>query len=456
MKLKPQFRNGAIDNFNEEERSITLSFSSEEPYGRWWGIEILDHSKGAMDTTRLERDAPLLFNHDPDAVIGVVKKTWIEGNKGYAEVKFGNSQKAKEIYEDVKGGILKNVSVGYIIDEMKLVEERDGEDVYRVTKWQPMEISIVSIPADTTVGIGRSFEEKEIKIKGVEMDPKEEKKSTEPKVDVKSVKDDAIKQERERIAEISAIAEKFGKKEIGQKAIADGVDVATFKSLILEELGSAKPIETKAATSDDIGLTKKESEQFSLLRALNALANPHDRKAQEAAKFEFEVSVAAQKKSGLSAQGVLVPLDILARDLTVTVAGSDSGSNVVAENLLAGRFIELLRNKSAILQLATHLNGLRGDIAIPKQTGSTTVYEVAETEALTDSDIALDQITMSPKRLGATSGYSKQLLAQAPEDLVLSKVFSETFKGNQIYFDENNGSFRIKNISSTNNTQNFI
>ena len=414
MKLKPQTRTFEVRSINEENKSIELSFASSEPYERWWGVEVLKIDNNAIDMTRLNDSAPLLFNHNPDKVIGVVEKAWVEGGKAKAQVKFGNSKKAQEIWADVKDGILKNVSVGYQIKEMQLIESKDEVDTYEVTKWYPLEISIVSIPADNTVGIGRSLEE-EINIKGVKMDenqvktPKTEEK-TEAKVDVKEVERKAREAERSRVAEISAIAEKFNKKDLAKEAIQKGMDVNEFRAKILGELSAKPEIDTKDMT---LGMTGKEVKEYSLLRALRALSNPWDRKAQDDAKYEFEVSAEAQRKFGLEAKGILVPLDVLGRSLT---AGG-TGGNVVPDKLLAGQFIDMLRNKSAILNLATHLTGLSGNIEIPRQTAATTIYEVGEIEALTDSDITLDQITMSPKRLGASSGYSKQLLAQSSLDV---------------------------------------
>lgn len=166
MKLKPQFRDLELKSFNEENKTVELTFSSEEPYERWWGIEILDHSSISVNMNRLNNSAPLLFNHDRDVVIGVVEFAKIENKKGHAVVRFGNSEKAKEVFSDVVDGIMKNVSVGYQINEMKLESESKGVETYRVTQWEPFEISIVSIPADNTVGVGRisDLEEQEVKI----------------------------------------------------------------------------------------------------------------------------------------------------------------------------------------------------------------------------------------------------------------------------------------------------
>ena len=148
------------------ERKFILSFSSEEPYERWWGTEILDHSDGAVDLTRLNEIGVLLFNHDRNRVIGKVNRAWIEDLRGMAEVEFDSDEDADLIYQKVKSGTLKTTSVGYQIDSWEEVmpnkQSADGRftgpaDIAR--KWIPYEISIVSVPADPTVGVGRKLEE---------------------------------------------------------------------------------------------------------------------------------------------------------------------------------------------------------------------------------------------------------------------------------------------------------
>ena len=147
------------------ERKFTLSFSSEEPYERWYGIEILDHGPGAVDLTRINEIGCLLFNHDRDRVIGKVIRAWIDGSRGCAEVEFDTDEQSEIIYQKVKSGTLKGVSVGYRIDTLEEVlagkTSADGRwtgpcEIAR--KWWPFEISIVSVPADGTVGVGRDAE----------------------------------------------------------------------------------------------------------------------------------------------------------------------------------------------------------------------------------------------------------------------------------------------------------
>lgn len=144
------------------ERKFELSFSSEEPYVRWFGPEILSHADGAVDLTRLNEIGVLLFNHDTDKVIGRVDRAWIENKRGKAEVTFDDDSEADLIYQKVKSGTLKGVSVRYSVDSWEEVAagkvSADGFtgpcDIAR--KWTPLEISVVSVPADATVGVGRS------------------------------------------------------------------------------------------------------------------------------------------------------------------------------------------------------------------------------------------------------------------------------------------------------------
>ena len=150
------------------ERKFELSFSSEEPYSRYFGSEVLDHSDGAVDLTRLNEIGVLLFNHKRDYVIGKVLDSRIDNNRGMATVEFDDDEESERICKKVKNGTLKGVSVGYRVDSWEEVmankTSADGKytgPAYIARKWQPYEISIVSVPADSTVGVGREMEQKE-------------------------------------------------------------------------------------------------------------------------------------------------------------------------------------------------------------------------------------------------------------------------------------------------------
>lgn len=148
------------------ERKFELSFASDEPYNRWWGTEILECTEEAVDLTRLSEIGVLLFNHDRGIVLGKVNRTWIENNRCKAEVEFDTDEEAEKIYQKVKSGTLKGVSVSYSVSNWEEVEagEKSLDGKYEgpcsiAKKWAPYEISIVSVPADPTVGVGRSFKE---------------------------------------------------------------------------------------------------------------------------------------------------------------------------------------------------------------------------------------------------------------------------------------------------------
>ena len=147
------------ETVNTENRTVEVAFSSEEPVKRWFGDEVLSHAPGACDLSRLNDGGAVLFNHAWDKHIGVIERAWIDSDKkGRALIRFGNSARAAEKWQDVQDGILRHISVGYRVNDMALDNPEADYDDYRyiVTSWEPYEISFVTVPADTTVGVGRS------------------------------------------------------------------------------------------------------------------------------------------------------------------------------------------------------------------------------------------------------------------------------------------------------------
>lgn len=148
-----------------EERTLELSFSSETPYERGFGTEILDHGEKSVELKRLKELGCVLFNHNPDRVIGKVLDAWIDGEKCRAKVRFDSDAEAEGIYQKILKKTLTGVSVGYRVDVWEKVQEgKKSEDgrfkgpCWIAKRWTPYEISIVSVPADASVGIGRSME----------------------------------------------------------------------------------------------------------------------------------------------------------------------------------------------------------------------------------------------------------------------------------------------------------
>ena len=147
-------RTEATDIRSLDERTFEFPFSSEYPVTRYFGSEVLSHDSEAPNFMRLNDGAPFLFNHNPDKVLGVVERAYLDEDKkrAYAKIRFSRSDFAKQYLDDVKDGILRGISFGYSIDE---VEQR--EEGVLATSWTPHELSLVSIPADPTIGIGRSL-----------------------------------------------------------------------------------------------------------------------------------------------------------------------------------------------------------------------------------------------------------------------------------------------------------
>ena len=249
-------RESTIDNVDTDSRTVELSFSSETPYGRWFGDEILCHDEECINLERFNNGlGTALFNHDRDAVVGHVEKAWIEDNRGKALVRFDEDEQSDTIFQKVQSGTLQGVSVGYSIKRYEVLDEKDsvssngrfkGPDTYVVTDWEPLEISIVSVPADPTVGVGRSAEEIHTSIDTQEeeksMDEKEilkteDVKSTEP-VEAGITQADlakAMEQERKRTSEITALFRDFDV-EGADEAIVMGVSVDEARAMVMDQL----------------------------------------------------------------------------------------------------------------------------------------------------------------------------------------------------------------------------
>lgn len=249
-------RESTIDNVDTDSRTVELSFSSETPYGRWFGDEILCHDEECINLERFNNGlGTALFNHDRDAVVGHVEKVWIEDNRGKALVRFDEDEQSETIFQKVQSGTLQGVSVGYSIKRYEVLDEKDsvssngrfkGPDTYVITDWEPLEISIVSVPADPTVGVGRSAEEIHTSIDTQEeeksMDEKEilkteEVKSTEP-VETGITQADlakAMEAERKRTSEITALFRDFDV-EGADEAIVMGVSVDEARAMVMDQL----------------------------------------------------------------------------------------------------------------------------------------------------------------------------------------------------------------------------
>jgi HK97 family phage major capsid protein len=351
----------------------------------------------------------------------VVESVSIDGDRrGRVRVRFGRGQRASEIFNDVVDGIRRSVSVGYRIHEMK--QERVGKgaapDVFRAVDWEPLEVSLVSIPADVTVGIGRTSGSDSAPVLVHQLREETQMENIQPAaapapapaVDVRVLENDVRSRELDRVRGIRKLGDTFKVADMAERAIGDGLGLDQFRTSVIEHLERTRPV-----PSSEVGLSEREVKSFSFVRAINALANPTDRRAQEAAAFEFEASRAAAERLGRASRGITVPIDVLARDLLVGT--TTAGGHTVATDLMAGDFITLLRNRSYMMQVGTVMSGLNGNVAIPRHTTAATAYWVAENGAPTESQQAFDQVTLSPKTVGAFTDFSRRLTLQSSIDV---------------------------------------
>ena len=316
--------------------------------------------------------------------------------------------------------------------------------------WSVHELSVVTVPADPTIGFGRSLispsqgnsitmedkspqqeiisaeESASPSVRTMEESTKETAVEAEKSVeiDIKAEVQRAIDENNARTAAITSLCREFGKygaEELTDSLIKSNKSPAEAKAAILDLVKNKAeavntPIRSTDMSTNEVGLDQKEIKRFSFLRALNALANPTDRQAQEAAAFEREVSDAASKKYEKPANGILVPNEVLQRDLNVGTA--TAGGNLVPTELLAGSFIDILRKRMAVMATnPTMLTGLSGNVSIPRMTSTSTAYFVGESGAPTESQQAFDQVNMTPKTIGAFVDYSRRLLLQSSIDV---------------------------------------
>ncbi|WP_028317472.1 phage major capsid protein [Desulfobulbus elongatus] len=398
---------GTID---EKRRTVEIAFSSEDPYRRWYGWEVLGHRSGEVNMEFMASGrAPVLLDHDHRQQIAVIEKAWIGADsKGRALIRFSKSAKAEEIYQDVIDGIRKNISVGYEVEKAELTGADDnGVEVFRM-KWRPFEASLVSVPADTTVGVGRNHSNNsmEQKMNNENITTNNQQQATSNQTGVEA--------ERSRVRSILAVGQQHGFEADAAKAIEDGTSLDGFRAHVLGKMEQPKPVEN--FSREGIALRQqRQAEEFSIARLIaSQIPGSHI-----GAEREIEVSHRLGKEFGKERQfrGFAVPMG-QPQERELTVGTATAGGHTVATNLLAGSFVDILRNRSMVMNLGpTILTNLIGDVAIPRQTGSSAPYYIGEGDDIPASDASFDQILLTPYTIGARTSYSRKALLQASIDM---------------------------------------
>lgn len=438
-------RQAEVGNIDAQARTVELAFSSETPVRQWYGMEVLSHADGAVDMERLNNGGALLMDHNWTDQIGVIESATIDSDGvGRAVVRFGRSARADEIFQDVQDKIRRHVSVGYRVQEIVLTEtSEDGPDVYTVTRWMPFEISFVAVPADTTVGVGRSLAPNE----NPQVEPQQAPQQNQPEpelrvqdtnsqgtrnmqpdpaqqtqIDTSALRREGSDTERTRANDILEMGETYGAHDLARQFVKDGKAVAEFQRALLDhvEKRQNRPL-TEQTRDASVGLTDKEIGQYRFMNVVRALANPTDRSAQKAAGFEIEAGRAAADKLGKEAKGIFVPPEVLARSLNAgqngqTGPGSTGGASIATE-LMASAFIDMLKNATTIMRLGRTLGGLVGMVDIPKKTARSQGYWLGEGDDSTEQEMDLGQIALSPKTVAAYSDVTRRLMHQSSLDV---------------------------------------
>jgi len=342
-------------------------------------------------------------------VIGVVEKFEIDEQRKrtHAVVRFGKSELASEIFQDVKDGIRQNISVGYRINKM----ERDTDDTigdhYRATSWTPMEVSSVAIGADNSqfVGVGRSQNKQELNFKDIKM-------SEENKIDENAIRNEASDSVRAEMLknnkEIIDLAKHHGQRDLGDDAVAKGMNIEQFRGALLDTISNSEPLEVAPA---NLGLNKSERGQYSLIRAVNAASSGDWSKAG----YERELSEEIANRTGKEARGFYMPSDLNWGQRDQTVNPNSAGGFLVGTEHLSDQFISALYAKLSIGELGARvMTGLKGNISIPKLSAQTTnTAFVAEGGAPTEGAATFAQINMTPKTLASYVDCSRKLMLQS-------------------------------------------
>jgi len=434
----------------KESGEMELSISSDTPYERydWMNderyLEVLDHESG-MDCQRLKAGAALLFNHDRDIQLGTISAPEMRDGKCYVQAKLSAAADVASYRTRIEEGILKDTSVGYsITDEGTQIGTRDGLPIYKF-KWAPHEASMVTIPADITVGVGRTREEegkgelREIVIDNILNAPKQSTQlnqstmstpatPTTPTVtiDPTSERNAAVAEFKQRCKKIDDFVGGLANHPDWQRNVAtlatkhkDGE--ARWDEFHEEALRAFPQPKAVAIAAPGEGMKQRDISNYSIIRAINGMVASTQGKKFDGLEREMSDEVAKKHDRTSNGLGFFVPHDVMVggHQRTLFSTGSFASAGALVETGPQGQsMIDLYRNKMHVVAMGARvLSGLQGTLAIPRQTGGATVAWLAEDATITASNQTVGQLTLTPHRLAAATAFSTQLLSQSSTDI---------------------------------------
>lgn len=451
---------GVVD---PDTRQVTFSFSSETPVTCDMGDEILSHSPGAPNLQRINGNGNLLFNHDMNDLLGVIEKAWLGTDRRcYCTARFSTDERGDWAMQRVIEGVLKNVSFKYRVYEIDLYQ---GQTSYVATSWDALEVSLVTVPGDPSVGINRSATDEEMDVvvthssstsnttdtpsnttpittpasadntEGIEMPFKKKHVKQDAHETANSTGASAVSApqinpaalEAARVTEIQEMCRTHSiSDDVRNHLINLKAPIEQARGIVLNQVLAKSNGQASLGSGTNPDMTEKEKAGYSLVRAINACVNERMgmSDAWKLAGFEREVSQSIGQRSNKTSAGIFMPTNLTfyagsrAADYSFgTGAGlsaTSGGSNIVATNLLAGSFIDLLRNKARVFGLgAQMLSGLTGNVDIPRQKAAGQVYWIGEGGTLPQTGAQFDKVSLSPKHMGALSVITRNMLQQS-------------------------------------------
>ncbi|KAB2970328.1 phage major capsid protein [Zoogloea sp.] len=429
----------SLPTYSEAERTIEVAFSSEDPYPRPFGLEVLSHNPSDVDLTWINSGrAPLLLGHNTDDQIGVVLSARLDPDRVCrAVVKFSQSEDATEILQDIKDGIRQNISVGYEYYNPRSVEI-DGVKCI-VCDWMPYEISVVAIPADKTVGVGRSeninkdiaadnlvvtadasWEAANSDVEVAQLDQAvteeqgqranpDNKKNKDIKMENQNIDIEAIKAEAKRAADQAASERAADIVAFGMRAGLDAsfIDEFTRSGKSLTEFQAAAAVKmadrprVNTVSTNTVELSRNEVKQFSLLRAIQAASTGNWNNAG----FEREYANAVGGDS--FGNSVYVPGEYFARALdpnAFTAAGNPAFVNTTKLDSVDVLFNKTIANRLGV----TYKAGLKGTYHVPRYDSAPDAVFVDEGQAGTYGAATTSDVELKPRTLLALAQFSYQ------------------------------------------------
>lgn len=324
-----------VTTFNEKDRTVEVVFATEAEVVRygWDGkyIEILDCNETSVRLQRLNTSAPVLDNHGAYSLknqIGVVVRAWVAGNECRALLRFSEREDIAGIIKDIMDGIIRNVSVGYRVYTYEQNEQpQDEVPTYRALDWEPMEISMVPVPADYTAGVrgDQSYSEVEIirtfsntaimpetnNERGAEQQqpaPPPPPAVPPPGPDAEAIRNEAINTERQRGTDIRG-AVRAARLDDGfaDDLIGRGIAIEEARRLIIDRLAETQPAPEIRGNHGPVITGEDEQTQIrsAMEEALAYRADPANFKLENDRAKQFRGhSLTDFCRSVLEAQGV--------------------------------------------------------------------------------------------------------------------------------------------------------